>query len=195
MPLSEREEQQQRVRLEKRPSRPQYRPFPTWNPVGSAALPYVPPETHKRATHTRTYLALSRAGRNNAAGHCGSFANLHRCQVRRGSVAAFSNLSSPRSSHSGRLLATPLIDVPEPASRPDYYELVNPPISLNTIDVRDFAPRRRWLALTNFLPPNRRISARTRTHLQRRATVICIVSLKSPGSSSAQILRATCTAT
>ncbi|KAG0655235.1 hypothetical protein C6P46_001101 [Rhodotorula mucilaginosa] len=35
---------------------------------------------------------------------------------------------------SGRLLATPLIDVPEPASRPDYYELVNPPISLNTID-------------------------------------------------------------
>ncbi|GAA5875443.1 hypothetical protein JCM3774_002985 [Rhodotorula dairenensis] len=35
---------------------------------------------------------------------------------------------------SGRLLATPLIDVPEPASRPDYHELVNPPISLNTID-------------------------------------------------------------
>lgn len=45
MPLSEREQQQQKVRLEKRPSRPQYRPFLTSNPVGSAALPYVPPET------------------------------------------------------------------------------------------------------------------------------------------------------
>lgn len=98
---------------------------------------------HECASDTRTYLAPCRAGRNDAAGHCGSFANLHRCQVRRESVAAFSNLSSPRFSHSGRLLATPLIDVPEPASRPDYYELVNPPISLNTIDVRDFAPRRR----------------------------------------------------
>ncbi|GAA5993188.1 hypothetical protein JCM10908_001332 [Rhodotorula pacifica] len=35
---------------------------------------------------------------------------------------------------SGRPLATPLLDVPDVASRPDYHELVNPPISLNMID-------------------------------------------------------------
>ncbi|POY72927.1 hypothetical protein BMF94_4003 [Rhodotorula taiwanensis] len=37
---------------------------------------------------------------------------------------------------SGRVLATPLVDVPEPASRPDYYKLVTNPISLNVIEER-----------------------------------------------------------
>ncbi|BGP29735.1 hypothetical protein JCM10296v2_001480 [Rhodotorula toruloides] len=37
---------------------------------------------------------------------------------------------------SGRPLATPLIDVPDREARPDYYELVSDPVSLNTIEAK-----------------------------------------------------------
>lgn len=37
--------------------------------------------------------------------------------------------------HSGRQLATPLLTVPDPQLRPDYYELITDPIALDTIEV------------------------------------------------------------
>lgn len=38
-------------------------------------------------------------------------------------------------SRRGRLLSTPLLAVPSPTSRPDYYEIVKDPISLDIIQV------------------------------------------------------------